>query len=308
MRVLVIGADGFAGRWLVRHLVEAGDAVWAGVGSRYQPPLHGPEGIRQVDVRDLGSVIDALAAARPDVVYGLAGVSGRDAREDLQAAIGVSAIGSMNLIQAASQASSPPRLLFVSTGYVYKASDEPVDESAELAPDSVYAAAKLAAERALTTLSPSVGADVVIARPFNHIGPGQRDAFLVPALARKVAAVPSGAASDIEVRDPEIVRDFTDVRDVVRAYRLLADRGVAGEAYNVASGRGRSVADVAATLAELAGVQIRLRTPEPVVREEAATLIGATAKIEELGWRREYDLRTTLREVLSGYLPIAAPS
>jgi GDP-4-dehydro-6-deoxy-D-mannose reductase len=212
----------------------------------------------------------------------------------------------MNVLLAATQSSPTPRLVFVSTGYVYEASDAAVDESSPLGPDSLYAAAKLAAERALTTMSRVVGVDVVVARPFNHIGPGQRETFLVPQLARQVAGVATGATSAVQIRDPSIVRDFTDVRDVVRAYRLLAQRGEAGEAYNIASGRGRSVADVANLLADIAGTQVGLDAAGPTGRDEAAVLIGAAGRMEALGWERRYDLPTTLRDVLEPYLAMAA--
>ena len=306
MRALVIGADGFAGRWLTRHLVESGDAVWAGVGAHYRAPLDGAEDVHQVDVRDAGSVADLVTAARPDHVYDLAGISGREAREDLDAAIGVSVIGGMNLLLAAGRQKHAPRLLFVSTGYVYRAADDPVDESAALEPGSLYAAAKLAAERALFSVSPLAGVEVVVARPFNHIGPGQRGTFLVPTLARQVAEVAAGAISEVEIRDPTIVRDFTDVRDVVRAYRLLAQRGVAGEAYNIGSGHGVAVADVAATLASIAGTTLRIRRSVDAERHEAPVLVGDARKIESLGWGRTHELRTTLRDVLKEYVAATA--
>ena len=223
MRALVIGADGFAGRWLVKHLNAAGDSVVGLAGSRFRPPLEGAERVEQLDVRDEKGLSALVEAVRPDAVYYLAGVSSQEEREDVSVAVGVSVVGSMNALIASARLEPHPRLLFVSTGYVYRAASEPLDERSPTEPDTIYAAAKLAAEHALLAVGPAAGVDVVIARPFNHIGPGQSESFLVPTMARQ-AVSGGGGTREIRVADASVVRDFTDVRDVVAAYRLLMER------------------------------------------------------------------------------------
>jgi GDP-4-dehydro-6-deoxy-D-mannose reductase len=299
MRALVIGADGFAGRWLVRELRDAGASVVAAVGPSFRPPLEGVERIEQVDVRDGQRLEDVTEAAGPDVVYYLAGVSQQREREDVSAAIGVTVIGSTNALVACTRVSPRPRMLFVSTGYVYEAGPEPRSEDSPTRPDSLYAAAKLAAEHALLAIGPEVGVEVVVARPFNHIGPGQSDAFVVPTLARQVAALPPGGTGEITVADASVVRDFSDVRDVVAAYRLLAERGRSGEAYNVASGRGTAVEEIGRQLARLAGVDARIVSRDaPMAIASPSRIIGNADKLRSLGWQPRRALEATLKDIL----------
>jgi GDP-4-dehydro-6-deoxy-D-mannose reductase len=298
MRALVIGADGFAGRWLVKHLHAAGDSVVGLVGSRFRPPLDGVERVEQCDVRDENGISMIVEAARPDAVYYLAGVSNREEREDVSAAVGVSVVGSMNALTACARVEPHPRLLFVSTGYVYRAAPEPLDERSPIEPDTIYAAAKLAAEHALLAIGPAAGVDVVIARPFNHIGPGQSESFLVPTMARQVVSGGGGAAREIRVADPSVVRDFTDVRDVAAAYRLLMERAPAGSVHNVASGVGTSVASLASEIGRVIGARVSVTGPGGPAGHPASTVIGDARALERLGWSRRYDLQATLRDVL----------
>ena len=299
MRALVIGADGFAGRWLTRHLFASGDKVVAVVGPRFRQPLDSSERTEQIDVRHSEELAQIVERARPDVVFDLAGISRREDREDIDAAVGVSVIGGMNALLACARLSPAPRLLFVSTAYVYQGSRDPLDEHSVVAPGSIYASAKLAAEQALLTVAPSIAVDVVIARPFNHIGPGQAESFLVPTLARQVAlAVRRMSAPIIRVADSTIVRDYTDVRDVASAYRLVAEDGSPGQVYNVASGSGVSVAEVAHLLAAQAGIDISIETDGEPGRDEASIMIGDPGRTRSLGWRPGYELTSTLTDVL----------
>jgi GDP-4-dehydro-6-deoxy-D-mannose reductase len=307
MRALVIGADGFAGRWLVDHLRASGDSVVALVGPRFRPPLDGVESIDKEDVRDGDAMATVVGTAQPEAVFYLAGISRQGERDDFSASIGVSVVGSMNALMACSRVSPRPRFLFVSTGYVYRPGPDPLNEDSSIEPDSIYAAGKLVAEHGLLEVAPHAGVDVVIARPFNHIGPGQSDAFLIPTLARHVAAAAAGGDPEIRVADSSVVRDFTDVRDVVRGYRLVAERGVAGSVYNIASGHGVSVTQVAEVMAQETNTAIELVSEAAPRHEEVSVLIGDASRLESLGWRREYQLRTTLADVLRSYSRSATP-
>lgn len=299
MRALVIGADGFVGRWLVRHLLLSGDEVAALVGSRFRPPLDGAEVIGQVDVRDAEAVGAAVVTARPEVVFNLAGVSTAASRDDPSASIGVSVVGSMNILQACARLERPPRLLFVSTSYVYAGAPEPIGEDGELAPSMPYAAAKLAAERALQALGPGVGVEVVCARPFNHVGPGQAESFLVPSLVRQLLSS-AGEPVELTLADGSIVRDFSDVRDVAMAYRVIAIGGEAGSVYNVASGIGTSVAELAEGLGRAAGRDVRVRsTGASSRRGEPPVLVGRADRLRALGWTPEFDLDLTLADMVA---------
>ncbi|HWZ90448.1 MAG TPA: GDP-mannose 4,6-dehydratase, partial [Polyangiaceae bacterium] len=156
-----------------------------------------------------------------------------------------------------------------------------------VAPKSPYATSKLAAELVARQFFASYGLDVVIARSFNHVGPGQDERFVIPALARQIKAAQEGKASPrVMVGNLDPIRDFSSVHDVVEAYRILLLRGVSGEVYNVCSGRAQSIHDVVSQLVKAAGVEIELVVDPARVRpSDIARLVGNPQKINALGWR-----------------------
>lgn len=304
MRALVVGAGGFAGQWLVRHLTEEGD----GVVAMTHHPGDGefPESVvrTEADVRDPSRIREIVHGARPEAVYYLAGVSAADERDREEAVIEVGVIGAINTLRACAGLEQRIRLVHVGSSHVYAApaDEQPLSEASLARPTTPYGAGKLAAESALLALGPALGVDVVAARPFNHAGPGQSRDFVIPALACQVAQIRDGRQPPtVTAGDPEAGRDFMDVRDVVRAYRLLATRGTAGEVYNVASGVATTVRDLVATLSRIAGLDDVVLERDPArLRSEARMLIGDASKLRRAtGWRPEVDLVTTLADVLA---------
>ena len=274
MRALVTGAKGFVGSWLTAHLVESGDDVVAID--------------HEVDITDGEALRAAVVDAAPDVVYHLAALTsvGRS-WTDPSEVFRVNAVGTLYLLEAARSCAHPPRVLVTSSAEVYGAVPPdllPVTEDAPLAPVTPYAASKVAAEYLGVQAYLAHGLPVLRMRPFNHVGPGQSSAFVVSALAERIVEARRAGAQSIVVGNLTARRDLTDVRDVVRAYRLLAERGVAGEVYNVCSGRDIAIEDVALQLQSLAGVELRfdldpaLSRPVdvPVVRGDFTKLHEAT--------------------------------
>jgi GDP-4-dehydro-6-deoxy-D-mannose reductase len=302
VRALVIGADGFAGRWLVRHLLESHDSVDAVVGPRFDPPLRGVDRVENLDVRDFEGLAGFVRVSQPEAIYYLAGVSQQGGRDALPVAVGVSITGAMNTLIAASGVPEPPRVLYISTGLVYGLADRPLREDDPTAPDGLYATAKLVGEEALARLGPSAAVDVVIARPFNHIGPGQKETFVVPLIASQIAEVAKRRTETINVRSTRPVRDFSDVRDVVRAYRLLVARALPGSIHNVASGSGISIGNLIHAMLEIAGISAQVKSAEADDDEGLASVAGDPSKIKGLGWDPQYSLRQTLTDVLAEYL------
>lgn len=304
MRALVIGADGFVGRWLVRHLAKAGDEVHGIVGRRFRPPLAAATSADAVDVRDAPALGDAIRRIAPEAVYYLAGVSEPTQRENLELALAISVGGALTTLAACSGLEAPARLLLVGSSHMYAnpSNDEPIGEDAPLASTTVYGATKLAAEAAAMAVAASAGVEVIGVRPFNHIGPGQSPAFVVPALAEQVAAIAAGSARP-EIRAGSLVarRDFTDVRDVVRAYRLLVEEGRAGWSYNIGSGQAVSIREVLDSLLGLAGVEAKVTTDESLLRpsEPPAMVADASRVREATGWQPRIPLDESLRDVLN---------
>ncbi len=290
VRAYLTGGTGFVGDWLLRHLSDAGDTCIA----------PGPE----IDVTDPALIAADLKAALADVVYHLAALThvGQSWLEPAET-FRVNAMGTLNLLEAAASCEVPPVVVLVSSAEVYgpAPATETLDEHAELRPVTPYAVSKVAAEFLGLQAFLGRGLPVVRARAFNHVGPGQVDDFVVSALARRMVEAELHNGGDVQVGNLAASRDFTDVRDVVRAYRLLATNGVAGEAYNVCSGRAISIAALAAQMAGLLSCEVRfVQDPDlfrpvevPVLVGDASKLVAATA------WQPTIELATTLADVLT---------
>ena len=289
MRAYLTGGTGFVGEWLLRHLSDEGDTAVA----------PGPE----VDVTDPALIAADLEAAVPDVVYHLAALThvGQSWREPAET-FRVNAMGTLNLLEAAAACEVPPVVVLVSSAEVYGPAPaaEKLDEHAELRPVTPYAVSKVAAEFLGLQAYLGRGLPVVRARAFNHVGPGQVDDFVVAALARRMVEAELRNGGTVKVGNLTASRDFTDVRDVVRAYRLLATDGAAGEAYNVCSGRAISIADLAAQMAAMLSCEVSfVQDPELFRPVEVPVLVGDASKlVAATGWQPTIELATTLSDVL----------
>ncbi len=279
------------GSWLVAHLREQGDHV---------VPTDS-----EIDVTDLAALREALVAAEPDAVYHLAALThvGRSYDEP-EAVIRVNSIGTLSVLEAARACANFPTVLVVSSAEVYGAVDEndlPLREESPLAPMSPYAASKIAAEFLAIQAHLAYGLSTIRVRPFNHVGPGQSTNFAVPALAARITAAKHSGATWIPVGNLAAKRDLTDVRDVVRAYRMLVVDGTPGGVYNVCSNRSIGIDEVARRLLELADADLELRPDPSLVRPvDVPVLLGDSSKLEkETGWRPEIGLSKTLEDVLS---------
>lgn len=287
------GSRGFVGTWLVRHLADAGDDVF-GLDT-------------EVDVTDPGALSAAVAEVAPDAVCHLAaqasvGRSWANARVTFE----VNTVGVLNLLEAAGSLAHRPRILLISSAEVYgkvTADELPIGEDHPFRPASPYAASKASAELLGLQAWLGSGLEVVRVRPFNHTGPGQVTDYVVPGLARQVADVARSGADHLSVGNVSARRDLTDVRDVVRAYRLLLTDGRPGEVYNVCRGHSVMIEDVARRLLALAGVDVPLvvdpaRTRPvdlPDLRGDPSRLRAAT------GWAPTIELDRTLQDVLDGF-------
>lgn len=291
MRVLVTGSDGFVGTWLMRHLAERGDDAVALDTA--------------VDVTDAAALTRAVVAAEPDAIIHLAGLASVGATwKDPTAAFAVNATGTLHLTQAALACSSPPRVLLISSAEVYgvvKSEDLPLAEDRPVQPVSPYALSKATAELIGRQAWLGHGLEVIVARPFNHTGPGQAPGFVVPSMARQVAEAVKTGARSLLVGDVSVRRDLTDVRDIVAAYRLLIEHGAAGETYNVCRGESTEIAEVARRLLAIAGVDLPLEVDPSRLRPvDLPDLRGDPGRLRQVtGWAPQIPLDATLADVLA---------
>jgi GDP-4-dehydro-6-deoxy-D-mannose reductase len=293
MRALITGGKGFVGHWLAAHLKDGGDEV-AVIDV-------------ETDVADGAAVRRVMADVVPDAIYHLAAMTHvGESWDDPSQVLRVNVLGTAEVLAAARTLPGSPRVLVVSSAEVYgvvSPEQLPLSEQTPAAPASPYAASKLAAEAVALQAWRGFDQPVLVVRPFNHIGPGQSPNFFVPALAKRIVDAKRLGASSLSVGTLTTRRDFTDVRDVVGAYRLLVERGEPGTVYNVCSGRDVAMAEVAAQLLELAGADLTFETDPalvrpvdvPVLRGDASLLHGAT------GWEPTIPLATTLADVLSSW-------
>lgn len=293
-RLLVTGASGFVGH----HLLGA---VRSGLFGNVEL-LTTPEGF---DIRDSRAVKEFVSASAPEFVLHLAAQSFvprsfEDPRETLE----INLLGTLNLLQALDGAGFTGRMLYISSGDVYGRvpdSDLPVDESRVPEPRNPYAVSKFAAEQLCLQWHRSHKLDVIIARPFNHIGPGQRDDFVIPSIAKQIVAMKcSGPPFILEVGDIDVSRDMTDVRDIVAAYAALLKSGQAGAVYVVASGVESSIRELLRIMCEAEGVDPEIRQDPARLRpaEQGRMVANHALLTETTGWTPSIPIRKTLEDIL----------
>ena len=310
MRALVTGISGFVGGHLVEHLTDQGDLV-AGLSAtgRWPAPLMHLAARARIEACDLldvaaADLADRVRRKQPEAIYHLA------AQANPQASVGdprgtwaLNLGGTLNLLEAVKASGLRPRVVLVGSGVSYGSPAPeflPVSESCPLRPNNPYAASKAAADLLGIQHFLGHGTDVVIARPFNHAGPRQAPNYVLSSLARQVAEVEAGVKDRVEVGNLDVIRDFTDVRDIVRAYRLLAARGAPGEVYNIGTGRGTRLADALEVLRGLARAPIAVQVDPARVRPvDQPRLVADASKLRTaVGWEPLYPIERTLADML----------
>lgn len=310
MRILVTGASGFAGGHLTELLVSTRASDLAGLGRGTSWPeelkhLQGQVPIESCDLTDRSAVEAVVRRCQPDQIFHLAGYAhaGQSFRES-DAAWAGNLTATRRLYEAVERWGGRPRILSIGSGLVYGdpcEADHAHDEQCPLLPASPYAASKAAADLVGHQFARFPGLDIVRARPFNHLGPRQSPSYAVAHFARQIVQIERGRQPPVlETGNLTPARDFLDVRDVVRAYRLLMERGRTGEVYNIASGVARPIQAVLEALLSFTPVRVEVRAQGALLRaSDIATVRGNSAKLRrETGWRPEVEFQQTLRDTL----------
>ena len=299
--VLITGAAGFAGGHLAERLASTpGLVCW----SRETPPAGFVPSAqwRQIDLLDREQVRSAVRALRPSRIYHLAGVPHVAGSWDATTpTLAGNVLATHHLFEALRRAGVHARVLVTASATVYAPSDEPITEDGAIAPTSPYALSKLAQEMRTRRAPAEDGLDVIVVRAFNHTGPRQAPAFAAPSFARQIAAIERGQQPPV-IRAGNLSprRDLSDVRDVVRGYVALMERGASGGVYNVASGVGRPIGDLLHALVARARVKVTVETDPALLRpNDTAALVGDCARLHrDTGWSPQISFDTMLDDLL----------
>jgi len=305
LRLLITGVGGFVGRHLAHLLAQ--ETEWELWGWARRPVAGLPERLRvaQVDLRDPEIVRRELARLRPEGIIHLAAQSDvAESWRDPWGTFETNVRGTLNLLDGVRALGLRPRVLIVTSNEVYgliRPEEVPIREDQPFRPANPYGVSKAAQDWLAALYAAAYALPIIRARPFNHIGPGQDPRFVVPSLARQIAWIEAGLQEPVlRVGNLEAQRDFTDVRDVVRAYRLLLERGDPGEAYNIGSGRPRPIREVLELLLTMAQRPVRVEIDPQRIRPVEIPISAAdTTRIRErLGWQPRIPLEQSLRDVL----------
>ena len=304
MKSLIIGGAGFVGSYLIRYLQEQGQEV--AVTKMPQETIAAP-GTDQYDLNILekDSITDLILKLQPDYVFHLAAQSSVGLSwKNPQMTIDVNIKGSVNVLEALRKAEKRPKTLLIGSGEEYGAirpEELPVSETNALKPENIYAATKACQNMFGRIYAEAYGLSVTMVRAFNHIGPNQAPMFVVADFCRQTAEIEAGKREAVlKVGNLAAERDFTDVRDVVRAYALLVEKGPAGETYNVGSGHAVAIDTILKMILSMSDKEIRIeKDPSKFRPVDVPTIEADTKKLyEATGWTPQISLEQTIRETL----------
>ena len=310
-KILITGAGGFVGRWLLARLknnLPAGSTV---IALTNEDAALDADQLVNVDIRDHSRIAQLIKEAQPTAVIHLAAISSPPfAKANQRLTWDVNFTGTMNLAQAVLQHARDARVVFVGTSESYGGSfnktKAPANESLVLDPTHPYAASKAAADLLIGQMARD-GLKAIRFRPFNHTGPGQPPSFVVPAFAAQIAAIEAGEQAPVmKVGNLDAFRDFSDVRDIVDAYARAISQALSfepGLILNLASGQPRRIGDILAELVALAKVTIRVEPDPALLRpNEMPRAVGDASRAREvLGWKPSFEFHKTLMDVLEHF-------
>lgn len=314
MRAFVTGLTGFVGPYLARALTAKGfEVTGLGLRTSHEPSselLPSAVSVFRTDIRDYDGLRSHLRETQPDHVYHLAAISNVvTSFSDPRLTYDVNVGGTVNLFEALRELVLKPRIVHVSTAHIYgSVQGGRLDENSQISLLTPYAASKFMSEQVARQSVEGYGFQTMIARPFNHIGPGQPPGFVCSDFARQIAAIKLGQAEAVlRVGNLAPVRDFTDVRDTVKAYVEIAMKGTPGEVYNVSSDRPVSMQEILTSLCRLAEIQPQIEVDQDKFRPvESLSLYGNSSKLRALGWNPHIPIEQTLREILDYWLSVLA--
>lgn len=302
-KVLIFGIGGLVGAYLASELQAHGYEVY---GSDLHAKKIGNVSVIAADLLNAASVETVIRDIEPDVIINLAAISSVGQSWGMpQVTMQVNVIGALNILEAARKQQTKPKIMFIGSSEEYIVSDKPMSESTPLDANNPYGISKITQERFAALYREQYGLKVYCVRPFNHTGVGQRDSFVLPSFCKQVAEIEkSGRSGVIKVGNLAVRRDFSHVKDIVRAYRMILESKDDTQIYNVGSGKAYGLDELLEYITSLSSQKITVEIDPALVRPVDTPVICCDySKIKrELGWEPKLTVFNALQELYKSYL------
>ena len=303
-RVLIFGAGGFVGSYLCKEFLNNGYKVSGtdkGEGTALPPEVD----FYKTDLMQADAVENLISRIQPDIIVNLAAISSVGASWNMpQTTMAINVIGALNIMEAARKSEQKPKILFVGSSEEYVISENPLDENTQLNANNPYGISKVTQEQFAKLYKEQYGLKIYCVRPFNHTGVGQRDSFVLPSFCKQVAKIDkSGKDGKIQVGNLKVKRDFSHVKDVVRAYRMIVESENYNRIYNVGSGNAYSLEDMLTYIIGLSNQHIEIEIDQNRIRPTDQPVICCNRSLirKELGWEPQYYVYDALKEMYEYY-------
>lgn len=299
-KVLIFGIGGFVGRYLANEFLNHGYSVY-GSDMNNNGTLPVRVKFYEANLLDAGSVHTVVQKTSPDMIINLAAISSVGQSWSIpQTTMSVNVIGALNIMEAAKRCNPMPKVMFIGSSEEYEVSDKPLNESTPLNANNPYGISKVAQEQFAQMYSKNFGLQIYCVRSFNHTGVGQRDSFVLPSFCKQAAEIEkSGKPGVIEVGNLAVKRDFSHVKDIVKAYRMIIESDDSSIIYNVGSGQAFSLRELLNYIVGLSGVDIQIKVDPKKFRptDQPMVCCDYTLIKSRLGWEPEYSVFDALKEM-----------
>lgn len=303
-RVLIFGAGGFVGSYLCKEFLNNGYKV-SGTDKGEESALPSEVDFYRTDLMQANEVEKLIGQIQPDIIVNLAAISSVGASWNMpQTTMEINVIGALNIMEAARKSEQKPRILFVGSSEEYVISENPLDENTQLNANNPYGISKVTQEQFAKLYREQYSLKIYCVRPFNHTGIGQRDSFVLPSFCKQVAEIDkSGKDGKIQVGNLKVKRDFSHVKDVVRAYRMIVESDNCNQIYNVGSGNAYSLEDMLTYIIGLSNQHIEIEVDQNRIRPTDQPVICCDRSLigKELGWEPQYNVYDALKEMYEYY-------
>lgn len=304
-KILVFGVSGFSGRYLAKELVTSGYTVY-GTDLFKNPVLPNEVIFLKSDIMNAKEVEEVVLKSNPDAVVNLAAINSvGDSWNNIMRTISVNISGALNILEAVRKCDVIPKILFVGSGEEYANAQGDLDEDMKLGSNNPYGVSTITQDYLMEIYKMHYNMKCYYARPFNHLGVGQKTNSALPSFCKQVAEIEkSGRSGVVEVGNLDVERDYTDIRDIVRAYRMILESENSTNIYNIGSGRTYTIRELLEYIISLSGQKIDIIVKPDLVRPlDSKRICCNYNKIKnEIGWEPIYDIKDTLVAMYQDYL------